>query len=72
MRKTNKGKNYEHDITRLFPACYRGKGVNAKKFLKDIEAEIKKCQDKGMKGPVKIQAIDGGIFGTKLLITGKA
>jgi hypothetical protein len=72
MRKTNKGKNYEHEITGLFAATYRGKGVNVKAFIKELETEIEKCKGKGMKGPIKIQAINGGIFDDKLLLTGKA
>jgi len=69
MKKTKNGT--EHDITQLFARTQYGRGLNAKYFINQLQLDIANCKSKGMKGPITIQHVNGGIYGQKVLLLGK-
>lgn len=58
------------DITKLFATLTRDNGTYAAAFAKKLTAEIEAYKAKGYKN-IKIQHIDGGMFGTNVYLIGK-
>jgi hypothetical protein len=49
----------------------KGKGCYLKHFVEGLEEEVEKAKKKGIKGPLRVKHVDGGMFGVDLYITGK-
>lgn len=60
-----------HKITHLMARTCKGKGCYLKHFQEGLEEEVKKAKKKGIKGPLRVKHVNGGMFGMDLYITGR-